>query len=192
MEIVLLIIVVVLILSVLAYKSLLKDKAQKKELYEQLELQPEVINGLVLVKKSLYGFLSGIAISPDNIYLYRSGVISPIHRSDLLYAEIVANEKTISKTSRSSQLAGVTVGGLLGGRTGAVIGGLSGSTVTKQAPPDSVVLRLTINDEITPLYNIDFIESTASGKTHGFIAINEAEIWLARLNVVIHKNNNQT
>ena len=51
---------------------------------------------------------------------------------DILESEIMEDGKTITNTSRSSQLGGAIIGGVLAGGTGAVIGGLSGKKSSEQ------------------------------------------------------------
>ena len=74
---------------------------------------------------------------------------------DLLACEILEDGAAITKTSRGSQVVGAAVGGLLLGGMGALIGGLSGSTTTRQTV-SSVLLRLTVNDTAQPIHEVYF------------------------------------
>ena len=63
-----------------------------------------------------------------------------------------------TKTSRSSQIGGALVGGVLLGGVGAVIGGLSAKTVsTSEQLENSIELLIRINDTQNPVWSIPFL-----------------------------------
>lgn len=128
----------------------------------------------------------GLAIDDQSkqVCLINGESLKIIKYSDIIESEIIAGGDTITKTSRSSQFAGAAVGGLLLGGVGAVIGGLSGKTVTKQDIKD-VWLKLIINDTSNPIYVIDFIETRNGQKTDSKIALKEAQKWHALVSVII-------
>ena len=72
--------------------------------------------------------------------------------SSIVSVEISENGSTVSKTNRSGQLAGMAVGGVLMGGVGAVVGGLSASSSSRQK-----VGRVSIN-VITDRQEAPFIE----------------------------------
>ncbi|WP_419893630.1 SHOCT domain-containing protein [Oceanobacillus kimchii] len=79
--------------------------------------------------------------------------------SDILESEIVEDGKSITKTSRGSQIGGALIGGVLAGGVGAVIGGLSGKTVSDKEVM-SVDLKLVVNDTVNPLHLVNFLKAT--------------------------------
>lgn len=107
-----------------------------------------------------------------------------IRYGDIIESEIIAGGATITKTSRTSQLAGAAVGGLLLGGIGAVIGGVSGTKVTSQDVKD-VWLKLLINDTSNPVHLIDFIEGAGVDRTVPKIALQEAQKWHDLVSVII-------
>jgi hypothetical protein len=110
----------------------------------------------------------------------------------VLYADIVSVELTedgssITKTSRSSQLGGALVGGVLLGGVGAVVGGLTGSTKTSQKIKN-VNLRVVIDDTKSPLHNVSFqnVEGARDGLIHN-AALTQARHWNGLFDVVIRR-----
>ena len=79
---------------------------------------------------------------------------------DILDASVVEDGAVITqtKTSRSSQIGGALVGGVLLGGVGAVIGGLSAKTVsTSEQLENSIELLIRINDTQNPVWSIPFL-----------------------------------
>jgi hypothetical protein len=87
----------------------------------------------------------------DTKCLLQKTVTRYFNYKDLISSEIIKHGETVSKTSRSSQIAGAIAGGLVFGGVGAVIGGLSGKrkTSTKMY---AVSLRIIVNDKENPLF----------------------------------------
>ncbi len=90
---------------------------------------------------------------------------------DVLASEISENGNTITRSSRSSQLGGALIGGLtpipylttkgglaLGG-VGAIIGGLSGKTVSSDNV-QGIDLHLIVNRTNSPIHSINFLEAS--------------------------------
>ncbi len=75
---------------------------------------------------------------------------------DILETRIVENDTTITKTSRTSQIGGAVLGGLLVGNVGAVIGGLSGSK-TSENMVDKLELIIIVNSFNNPVIKIPFL-----------------------------------
>lgn len=80
---------------------------------------------------------------------------------DILEAEVIIDGETVTKTSRSSQIGGAILGGILAGGVGAVIGGLSGKTASKEKVK-SIQLKVIVNDIKNPLQIIPFLNETNS------------------------------
>lgn len=76
-----------------------------------------------------------------------------IDYKDIVESHLIENGDTITKTSRTSQIGGMLVGGALLGAGGAIIGGLSGkknsSTVIK-----SLELKIIVDDLNNPVITI--------------------------------------
>jgi hypothetical protein len=69
---------------------------------------------------------------------------------DILESEVLEDGHSVTKTSRSSQLAGTLVGGLLLGGVGAIIGGLSGKKTTHKKVT-RIELKVVVNDTSHPI-----------------------------------------
>jgi hypothetical protein len=138
-----------------------RDVVNKKlnNIYDLLKNQADFDSSrcVIKVKKNLP---SGIAIDiqAEKICLINDDSIRFVSYNDLIESQIIVDSQTITNTSRSDQLAGAAIGGLLLGGTGAVIGGLSGKSVTTQDIKD-VSLKLLINDALNPTHIIYFSES---------------------------------
>ena len=92
----------------------------KKELVDQTKKLVSMKNDVALcideVKQKIYLFTN----------YYNEEKLRSYSLKDLLQVEIIEDNVTITKTSRTSQVGGAIVGGMLAGGVGAVIGGLSG------------------------------------------------------------------
>ncbi len=141
----------------------IKNKLIK--LYQILESHDGFMFTHIIIK--INSFLPiGIAIDDESkqICLITNEALRFITYSDIIGSEIILGGETITKTSRSSQLAGAALGGLLLGGLGAVIGGVSGKTVASQNLKD-VMLKLLINDTSNPVHIIDFTGVTSVNAT---------------------------
>lgn len=106
---------------------------------------------------------------------------------DILSSEIVEDGQTVTKTSRTSQLGGALLGGLTFGIAGAVVGGLSGSK-TSAEKVSKIELVVTVNSVRDPLRRITLLDAGIGlSKSHHLYkqAIDEANMWHGRINVVI-------
>lgn len=65
---------------------------------------------------------------------------------DILASEVIEEGGTVTRTQRSSQIAGTLIGGLALGGVGAIIGGLSGTTKTTKNDMVTPLLRVIVND----------------------------------------------
>jgi hypothetical protein len=105
----------------------------------------------------------------------------------LLSSEVVEDGETITKTSRSSQLGGALVGGVLFGGAGAIVGALTGSKRSAQKVR-KVELRIVLNDPASPLFVLSFQDTEhKSGSLVHQIASKAAQEWQARIDVLIRK-----
>lgn len=107
---------------------------------------------------------------------------------DLLEVEILENGESLTKTSRSSQIGGALLGGLMLGGVGAIIGGLSGTQKHKHKVKN-IALKLLVNDTDNPLILIN-VYSSPEGVDKGgsyYKAFSErAREWFSLLKIIIH------
>lgn len=82
--------------------------------------------------------------------------VSQFDSSEILQSEIVEDNQSISKTSRSSQVGGALVGAALTGGVGAIIGGLSANRIEKKEVR-SLYLKVIVNDIDEPVRTIKFL-----------------------------------
>lgn len=75
---------------------------------------------------------------------------------DILESEIMEDGKTVTNTSRSSQIGGAIVGGVLAGGAGAVIGGLSGKK-SSEKEINKIDLKVIVNNTKSPIKLINFL-----------------------------------
>lgn len=101
---------------------------------------------------------------------------------DILESEIIIDGETVSKTSRSSQIGGVVVGAVLAGGVGAIIGGLSGKTASKEKV-EKIQLKVIVNDTKKPVRILTFLDepSTIDRKNDKFIKANDQVMHLHSL-----------
>lgn len=106
---------------------------------------------------------------------------------DLLSCELFEDGITITKTVRSSQLGGALIGGIALGGVGAIIGGLSGKTLSFDKV-NRVDLRLIINDTKNPLHDINFmnIETKKDSLIYKY-SIQQARHWHGLIEVLIRR-----
>ncbi len=104
---------------------------------------------------------------------------------ELLSSEIYEDGQTVMRTSRSSQIGGALVGGLLLGGVGAVVGGLSGKSVAADKVK-RIELIITVYDTVKPLHILTFldIENNKGGFVHKE-AMNKTRHWHAMVDVLI-------
>lgn len=111
-----------------------------------------------------------------------------IYYTDLLSAELFEDGNMITKTSRMSQAGGLIVGGLLLGTGGALLGGLTGKTVTESGKVKRLDLRIVINDIDRPTYDFNFLnfQIDKDGTSYNNKS-NRARHWLGIMDVLIRR-----
>jgi len=139
-----------------------------------------------------YDLMSGIGLDEDRqkLCLMRASGASFTNKvvdyKDVLSVEIFEDGAAVTKTSRSSQVGGVIVGGLALGGVGAIIGGLSAKQTTTESVK-SIQLRLIIDDIATPLH--DLVLMRGAEVSRDFLKYNEAmsqaRQWHGILEVII-------
>ena len=114
--------------------------------------------------------------------------------NDVLASEISENGNTITRSSRSSQLGGALIGGLALGGVGAIIGGLSGKTVSSDNV-QRIDLHLIVNRTNSPVHSINFFEDIGDDDYYGIKKssaayqkiMHEARHWHSLLQVIIRQ-----
>lgn len=104
--------------------------------------------------------------------------------SDILSSEIFEDGKTITKTSRSSQLGGTILGGLALGGVGAIIGGLSGDT-TSSKKVEHIQLRIVVNRPSNPIHDITIYYGVMEMISGYDAAMRKARHWHGLLEIII-------
>lgn len=120
----------------------------------------------------------------------------------IIESEIIIDNQSIQKTVRTSQLAGIAVGGLVGGGVGAIIGGLSGRK-SSEDKIKNVDLKILVEDMSKPSYKINFLTnfdpnlnvelkkgySKDSGEVRA--ALNNIEKWYGIMEILIRQQNKE-
>ena len=168
-------------------KEKLQNEIKKQKLFEILNSSGDFKSSKEFISYDYKNILAldeeskRICVVSDDgtrkIYLYK----------DLLQVEIVEDGVSVTTTSRTSQLGGALVGGMLAGGVGAVIGGLSGKTKTEREI-NSIELKLVVNDTNQPVYSFVFYKKK---KFEEFQATqkakNEVNFWHSLISVLIKR-----
>ena len=106
---------------------------------------------------------------------------------ELVSVELFEDGNSVTKTLRSSQIGGALIGGIAMGGVGAIIGGLSGKTMTSNKIK-RVDLRLVVDDTVSPLHDVTFmnVEGNKNGLIHTH-AMSQARHWHGILEVLIKR-----
>ncbi len=108
---------------------------------------------------------------------------------DILEVEILEDGSSLTKTSRSSQVGGMLIGGLALGGVGAIIGGLSGKTNTVDKV-SNIDLKIIVNDIKTPMHLIKILQLSDGVKKDAMTyktSIANARQWSSLITVLINK-----
>jgi len=136
--------------------------------------------------------LSGIAvdINQSKICLIKNSTMITkrvIGYRDIISVELFEDGDSISKTSRTSQIGGALVGGVLLGGAGVLLGGLTGSKRTS-SKIKTIDLRILVNDPVAPLHDIKFLNFESKKDSFSYKnAINSARHWHGVLEVLIKR-----
>ncbi|CAM2868829.1 hypothetical protein HP548_23595 [Paenibacillus taichungensis] len=106
---------------------------------------------------------------------------------DLLRSEIVEDGVAITNTSRTIQIGGAVIGGMLAGGAGAMVGALTGSQNTS-SHVKLVTLQVTLDDLEEPVRYIRFLykDSPIPKDSERYqIAIREANHWHGMISIYI-------
>jgi hypothetical protein len=110
---------------------------------------------------------------------------------DILISEIVEGANMVATTVHHNTLSRALVGGMLAGEAGAVIGGLSGPTTTRQTRNvQNLDIRITVNDPSEPIHTLRLLGGQVEiggDSPHYKTKLEEASLWHGRMNVIIHQ-----
>jgi hypothetical protein len=118
--------------------------------------------------------------------------IIPIHK--ILESKIIENGETVTRTSRTSQVTGIAVGTLLAGGIGAIVGGLSGKTMSSKSIKE-IQLELIIDDVNDPITRMQFYYDANGIKQNSDRYKTEYEkvyYWHKLIEVLMHQHKSQT
>ncbi|MCC3645838.1 SHOCT domain-containing protein [Cytobacillus oceanisediminis] len=123
-------------------------------------MQSSLENFTVSQKYQSYDLNSAILLDEERkkvCFLFANIDTSEIYSyKEILETEIVEDGKTITGTSRSSQIGGAIIGGVLAGGAGAVIGGLGGKKTSEQEI-NKIDLKVIVNNTKSPVKYINFL-----------------------------------
>ncbi|CAB3696995.1 hypothetical protein LMG26690_02421 [Achromobacter animicus] len=181
----------ILLVCAIALYMYLKAQARRRA-EEALVRSLSTVNG----EESAHVLLSfnrraGIAISRDakSVCLAGGNWINAevFDISEVLGAELYIDGECETSTSRSSQIAGAAVGGLLLGGVGLIVGGLSGKKKTNRKV-SSIEVRVVVNDTNNPLHDVPLLQrETSRNSPEAKRIIEEARLFHAQLDVLIKR-----
>jgi hypothetical protein len=179
MELFFIIGLVVILIVLYVVFSLQSDGQKKEEVKEKIELIKIFINSqLEMEYSSTFISEAGYAIAINNddreVCLIDNNKNQMYTRivtfNDVLASEIFIDGNTITRTEKKNILGRSVVGGALFGSTGAVIGGLSGETVSvDRTHIKRIGLRIFINDHTNPLFELIMNDSNIMKNSSKFI-----------------------
>ena len=182
----------ILIFIILICGAYYKIGAEIK-LRNELDYQLQLLKDFKITNK-IIGVDNNSALAFDEtqkkIYIIYKAIGSQFQKKiynfiDILSSEILEDGYQILKTSRTSQLGGALLGGIVSGGVGAIIGGLSGKQkeINKVKKID---LQIVFNDLHSPAYILNFLNIEVSKSSNAYnIAITNAKLWYNLISVMI-------
>jgi hypothetical protein len=143
-------------------------------------------------------FLSGIAIneSEQKLVIFKRNTINEdlsstlFNFDDILECAIKEDNTIVTHTSKSSAIGNAMAGGILFGRIGAAIGGLSGEKIGYEKI-FKATLSIVVNDLKSPIYEIHFLNSNMlmdrDSEMYQDIYY-EMNKWYKRISVILKRN----
>lgn len=110
--------------------------------------------------------------------------------SKLFEVKINEDDVTLTATSRGSQLGGALVGGMIGGTVGSLIGAMGANQYSEQEVK-KINLELVVDDLVSPVYNISFMNEYQYYKKYEPRYKNKFEVanhWYKMISVIIKRN----
>lgn len=173
--------------GIVAYSYLYRAE-KKKLMQKELDQIPEFTqtqlfkgvdgNGAIAVdeeRKKVCFIKTDIGVVSSKVHNYR----------DILKCEIFEDGSTVNATSRTSQIGGALIGGIALGGIGAVVGGLTGKSVSKQKIK-TIDLRISINDTASPVHDIRFMDLEVKRSSALYkMQMDECRHWLGLVEIFI-------
>ncbi len=111
--------------------------------------------------------------------------------SDIIEVELVRNGVTLTQTNRGSQLVGAAIGGAALGGVGALIGGVTGSSRSRERLAE-LSLKITVEDSAAPVHVVSLLSIKGKGmdpsSTKGRQAVSRVEQLHGMLLVAMRKS----
>lgn len=125
------------------------------------------------------GILKGIGVDKERrlLAIFDHGKIELVPVKDLLEVDVIFDDETVTSSKRGNQLGGAIVGGLVAGGAGAIIGGLSGDTVSRRNLT-KVSLKLIIKRTEEHSFVLDFLGGKSASCMGG---ISSSSSWAAEM-----------
>lgn len=134
------------------FDSVMKDDQAERQLVSRYGLREYYKAG---------GQILGFNFEEQRIVLGSLVSVAVYNFSQISSVEVIENEVAITSTNRGSQILGTVVGGLALGPAGSVIGGLSGSKLSRTRLRD-VALKVFVDDPANPAFRISFFHTENS------------------------------
>jgi hypothetical protein len=154
-------IIALVVLGTLANLAISAAKKKEEQTWARLESKLRVLHGFRPSQKIMAMNNTAIALDEQSRRLclikepHGCASVKVLPYRDVVESEVIENGVSVTKTSRSGQVGGALVGGLLLGGVGAVVGGLSAKKTTTNRVT-SVDLRVVVNDTREPTYTMRF------------------------------------
>lgn len=119
-----------------------------------------------------------------------------VHRlvpyASIISVEIYEDGSVISSTSRTSQVLGAAVGGVVFGAVGAIAGAVTGKR-RETATVSQIDLRVVVADMAAPIHDVSFLcgDVPRSGALYSAVS-QHARTWQARFDVALKLSDAQT
>ncbi|MEE9381284.1 MAG: SHOCT domain-containing protein [Hyphomonadaceae bacterium] len=130
-------------------------------------------------------YMVGVKWEDERIFFGRLNDPFEIGFAEIAEIELVRDDQSITKTNRGSQLAGAAIGAVALGGVGAIIGGLSGSSNTKNKVK-SIDIQIETEHDRALRFRVNYFKSAvkAGDKSDGIVvqqSAPEAERWYSIL-----------
>jgi hypothetical protein len=103
-----------------------------------------------------------LAIALDDVeskvFIFENDKIKEYRFEDILKTEIIEDGLTINKTSTSSQVGRMLLGGIIAGGVGAAVGGITAASKVSKLVR-SIDLKIILNNHKRPVYKINILSN---------------------------------